>query len=106
MAKDSFTTSDFNDKIKETILLAKEILQNSNAKKNEKIQNLIKIQCCNTLKILTKLNQNDLNPNSRDCNFTRAKFDDQQKISKLLEIDDALIDKTVIELIKIFLNLI
>ncbi|OTF81956.1 exosome component 10-like protein [Euroglyphus maynei] len=70
-------------------------MQHSNVKKNEKIRDLLKIQCCNTLKILTKLNQNDLNPNSRDCNFTRAKFDDQQKIAKLIEIDDALIDKTI-----------
>lgn len=75
--------------------MANEIINHKNVVNNEKIQDLIKIQCCNALNVLNKLNKCEVNFISRGLNFANLKLGDNEKIAKLIEINDALIDKTV-----------
>lgn len=94
LISNSFTTLEFIDKVKETLLLANEIQQHGQVKQNDKIQNLLKLQSHTALQLLSNMNKCDRNL-QRATNFAGTNMSDVQRFSMLTEINDSIVDKII-----------
>ncbi|KAH9405363.1 Exosome component 10, partial [Tyrophagus putrescentiae] len=90
-AMSSFTTKDYLDKIRDTLMIAQKIKSNPASKKNSSVKNLLNLQSSNTLQLLSRIN--DRNPLSKD--FKRPNLSDSEKFALLSEINDSIVDKTI-----------